>query len=59
MIHSISQKTLNPMNITHSVNWGTKVNRTREDISFLKEMNSLPALTTRKVPEPFEKNIQA
>lgn len=37
MIHSMSQRSINAVTTNQSVNWGTKVHRTREDISFLKE----------------------
>lgn len=41
---------------TSSINWGSKVNRTREDVSFLKE-HSLPNIRhVTKVPLPFDKN---
>lgn len=46
MIHSISQRSINGMTTSQSVNWGTKVNRTREDISFLKEQPSLPNISS-------------
>jgi hypothetical protein len=45
MLHSISQRSINATTTNQSVNWGTKVNRTREDISFLKEP-SLPNIST-------------